>query len=97
MSSGTLNIASNQRANSCIPQTNFLRDPADTGYGTQLVHSVTLDHKIVGELDGYIEYVGSTSVDLDQGYASALGVLQAVALFGYAAVVLRLRQRLRGA
>ena len=36
-------------------------------------------------------------VDLDQGYAAALGVLQAMALFAYACLVLRLRQRLRAA
>ena len=34
-------------------------------------------------------------IDLDQGYASALGVLQAASLLAYAYIVLRLRQRLR--
>jgi multiple sugar transport system permease protein len=36
-------------------------------------------------------------IDLDQGYAAALAALQAIALFAYAAVVLGLRRRLRGA
>lgn len=43
-------------------------------------------------------YVFATAfVDLDQGYAAALGVLQAGSLLAYAYVVLRLRRRLRGA
>jgi hypothetical protein len=58
----------------------FLRDADDSGYGTQLVHTLALHHKIVGELEGYVEYVGNTSVDLHQGYIAQFdaGVLYAV-------------------
>lgn len=47
---------------------NFVRDGTG-GRDTLLTHTVTLDHKLIGdELGGYIEYAGIVDLDGDQRY-----------------------------
>jgi Putative MetA-pathway of phenol degradation len=50
-----------------------LRDDQDAGYGWGLLHSASLSHKIVGELEGFIEYVGFAPSDLGIGYQASVG------------------------
>jgi Putative MetA-pathway of phenol degradation len=43
---------------SAMVEMDFLRNDANTRYGTEFVQSLSLGHKVVGNLAGYIEYVG---------------------------------------
>jgi hypothetical protein len=49
-----------------------IRDAGD-GYGTALLHSVTLGHPIVGDLSGYIEYAGTSFVGAGATYQAIVG------------------------
>jgi hypothetical protein len=51
----------------------FVRDEADDGYGTSLVHTLSLSRPIVGELGGYVEYVGIANHDVGLGYLGLVG------------------------
>jgi len=50
----------------------FVRNSANRGYGVQLVHSVTVGHKLWGELGGYAEYVGMTPIDTGATYQAQM-------------------------
>jgi hypothetical protein len=50
----------------------FIRDAGD-GYGTALLHTVNLEHKIVGELSGYVEYAGTSFVGAGATYQAVVG------------------------
>jgi hypothetical protein len=50
-----------------------LRDDADDGYGIAFLHTASLYHALVGKLDGYVEYAGSTSQDLGESYVAVAG------------------------
>jgi hypothetical protein len=50
-----------------------VRDAADEGYELQFVHTVTAGHPIVGDLGGYVEYVGVASTEDGSGYVAVLG------------------------
>jgi hypothetical protein len=50
-----------------------VRDAADDGYELQFVHSASLSHAIVGELGGYVEYVGVADTEDGAGYLSLIG------------------------
>ena len=50
-----------------------VRDAADENYELQFVHTASLSHAIVGELDGYVEYVGITDTEDGTGYVSLVG------------------------
>ena len=52
----------------------ILRDEADEDYGWGVLHTVALSHDLVGDLAGFIEYIGFTPVDLGIGYQAAVGV-----------------------
>ncbi len=40
------------------------RDAANDGYGVDILHTLSIGHKIVGNLSGYVEYFGFTPVRL---------------------------------
>jgi len=50
-----------------------VRSAADEDYELQFVHSATLGHHIVGDLAGYVEYVGVASTESGVGYVAVLG------------------------
>ncbi|MGB7159037.1 MAG: transporter [Tepidisphaeraceae bacterium] len=50
-----------------------VRDGADEDYELQFVHTATVGHDIVGDLAGYIEYIGITTTEEGNGYVSLLG------------------------
>jgi hypothetical protein len=54
-------------------EVDFIRDAANDGYGTALLHTVTLGHAIHGELRGYVEYAGTTFVDAGATYSAVIG------------------------
>jgi hypothetical protein len=56
-----------------------IRDAGD-GYGTALLHTVGLEHKIVGELSGYVEYAGTSFVGAGATYqaVAATGLVYAL-------------------
>jgi hypothetical protein len=43
---------------SAMIELDFLRNDANTHYGSEYVHSLSIGHKIAGDLAGYVEYVG---------------------------------------
>jgi hypothetical protein len=51
----------------------FVRDAADESYELQFVHTASISHAIVGELDGYLEYIGITDTEEGTGYLSLIG------------------------
>jgi hypothetical protein len=53
-------------------EVDFVRDAGD-GYGTALLHTVTLGHPIVGELSGYVEYAGTAFVNAGSTYQAVIG------------------------
>jgi hypothetical protein len=50
-----------------------VRDAADEDYEFQFVHTATIGHAIVGELAGYIEYVGVVTTESDVDYIALVG------------------------
>ena len=56
-----------------MAEVDVLRDVADEGYGTSFLHTAALGHKIVGDLDGFAEYVGIANHNLGVGYMSIVG------------------------
>jgi Putative MetA-pathway of phenol degradation len=50
-----------------------VRDAADEDYELQFVHTATLGHDIVGDLAGYVEYIGVTDTEDGTGYVSLIG------------------------
>ena len=53
---------------SAMVEIDFLRNEANTHYGTEYVQSVSLSHKIVGQLAGYVEYVGMSPLRTGNSY-----------------------------
>lgn len=51
----------------------FVRDEANDGYGIEFLHTVNLNRTIVGELGGYVEYIGIAPMDTGGGYLALLG------------------------
>jgi hypothetical protein len=49
----------------------FVRDDADDGYDLEFVHTASVGHDLVGDLAGYVEYIGVASSG--DRYAAALG------------------------
>ena len=45
-----------------------VRDERNEGYGAEFIHTVTVSRKLVGELEGYVEYVGVSPIDTGEGY-----------------------------
>jgi hypothetical protein len=50
-----------------------LRNAANNGYGTGLLHTATLGHAIFGKLSGYVEYAGTTFVRAGSSYLAVVG------------------------
>jgi hypothetical protein len=50
----------------------YVRDSGD-GYGTAVLHTVAIGHKIVGELEGYVEYAGTSFVAAGATYRAVVG------------------------
>jgi hypothetical protein len=48
------------------------RNQRDTGYGLDLVHSITLGHALLGGRSAfYVEYAGGAGIGTGQGYAAS--------------------------
>jgi hypothetical protein len=56
-----------------MAELDFIRDGAG-GRDTLLVHTASLGHDLIGDLAGYIEYVGAVDLDGDQKYQASFGV-----------------------
>jgi Putative MetA-pathway of phenol degradation len=56
---------------SAMVEIDFLRNEANTHYGAEYTHSLSLGHKIVGNLAGYVEYVGVSPVRTDHVYRAS--------------------------
>lgn len=54
-----------------MAEVDCVRNEANTGYGVELVHTATLNHKLFGPLAGYIEYVGVTARGTGGGYRAS--------------------------
>ena len=50
-----------------------VRDGADEDYELQFVHTATVGRTIVGDLGGYVEYIGVTDTEEGTGYVSLIG------------------------
>ncbi len=50
-----------------------VRDSADEDYELQFVHTATIGRAIVGDLSGYVEYIGVTDTEEGTGYLSLIG------------------------
>jgi hypothetical protein len=50
-----------------------VRDGVDEDYELQFVHTATVGHDIVGDLAGYVEYIGVTDTEEGTGYVSLIG------------------------
>ena len=50
-----------------------VRDAADEDYELQFVHTATVGRTIVGNLGGYVEYIGVTDTEEGTGYVSLIG------------------------
>jgi hypothetical protein len=50
-----------------------VRDADNAGFGTAFVHTVTLGRPIAGDLSGFVEYVGVTSVNTGSTYQAVVG------------------------
>ncbi len=53
---------------SAMVEVDFLRNDANTHYGTEFVQSISVGHKIVGHLAGYVECVGMSPVRTGSTY-----------------------------
>ena len=51
----------------------IVRDEANEGYGIEFLHTVNLNRHIVGDLGGYVEYIGVSPIDTGGGYVALLG------------------------
>jgi hypothetical protein len=51
----------------------ILRNESDDDYGWGVLHTVSLSHDLVGDLAGFVEYIGFAPVDLGIGYQAAVG------------------------
>jgi hypothetical protein len=51
----------------------ILRDADNEHYGVALVHTASLSHEIVKNIDGFVEYVGVANDDLGAGYQASAG------------------------
>jgi hypothetical protein len=50
-----------------------VRDEDDDSYGFEFLHTVNINRTIVGDLGGYVEYIGIAPVDTGGGYLALLG------------------------
>jgi hypothetical protein len=50
-----------------------LRDAANRGYGTAVLHTLTLGHELYGPFQGYVEYAGTAPIDTGETYQAVLG------------------------
>jgi hypothetical protein len=51
-----------------MAEIDFVYDDADDDYGVAFVHTATIGHDIVGNLAGFIEYIGIAPHDLGDSY-----------------------------
>lgn len=56
-----------------MAEVDVLRDADDESYGLSFLHTAALGRPIVGGLNGYVEYVGIASRELDAGYIALVG------------------------
>jgi hypothetical protein len=55
-----------------MAEVDMARDDANDGYGTALVHTASLSHPLVKEVDGFLEYVGVASRELGETYLAQI-------------------------
>ena len=56
-----------------MAEIDFVRDETDDGYGIEFLHTVNVNRNIVGELGGYVEYIGIAPIDTGGGYLALVG------------------------
>ena len=56
-----------------MAEVDFVRDETDDGYGIEFLHTVNINRNIVGDLGGYVEYIGIAPIDTGGGYLALLG------------------------
>jgi len=49
----------------------YIRDAENDGYVVEFVHTATIGHRLVGDLDGFIEFAGLASLNADQDYRAS--------------------------
>lgn len=54
-------------------ETDFLRDADNRGYGTSILHTVSVGHEMWGPLRGYVEYAGTAPIGLGETYTAVIG------------------------
>jgi hypothetical protein len=54
-------------------EVDFVYDEDDDDYDTELLHTLALGHDLVGDLAGYVEYIGVLTTDSDTDYIAVLG------------------------
>jgi hypothetical protein len=54
-------------------QAAYLRQDDGRGYGTSLLHTVTVDHEVWGPLTAYVEYAGTAPIGLGETYRAVIG------------------------
>ena len=56
-----------------MAEVDWVYDSEDDSYDMELVHTAALGHGIVGDLGGYVEYIGILTTDADNDYRALLG------------------------
>jgi len=55
-----------------MAEVDFVYDEVDDDYDTEFVHTAVLGHDIVGDLGGYVEYIGIVTTDSEEDYIAKL-------------------------
>jgi hypothetical protein len=56
-----------------MAEIDVVRDENDESYGLEFLHTVNINRTIVGDLGGYVEYIGIAPTDTGGGYLALIG------------------------
>jgi hypothetical protein len=56
-----------------MAELDVVRDEANDGYAVEVLHTIGVNRQIVGELGGYVEYIGIAPIDTGGGYVALIG------------------------
>jgi hypothetical protein len=56
-----------------MAEIDVVRDENDESYGVEFLHTVNVNRTIVGDLGGYVEYIGIAPADTGGGYLALIG------------------------
>ena len=57
-----------------MPQVDFIRDDSGSGHHPEFVNSITLNHDLVGDLSGFVEFYSSVSTESDSDWVGTFDV-----------------------